>query len=141
MNLIPDRYQHAAKAVVPAVAAVALLVVQLVNALAPGLPDGFAPIASVVVGVASFVGVYLVPNLQKILDADPVDDVAEPAVAPAQIVMSSPATVSTPADPDQPAAGVPPSDEPGDTAPDLEGADDLTAADDGTDVTHDGSLG
>ncbi len=153
MNLIPDRFQHAAKGVVAAIGGVAALVLQLVGALAPGLPDAVVPVASAVVAVATFVGVYLVPNLQRILDADPVDDVGEPAAAPAQVVTSAPATMSTPADPDQPAAGVPPSDGTGvitdpdvanpspDFTPEVDGADDLTAADDGPVVTHDGSLG
>jgi hypothetical protein len=131
VNLIPDKLQHAAKAVVAGIGAFAALVLQFL----PGLPDPLQAKLTGVVAVATFVAVYLVPNLEKILDADPVDDVAaSDADAPARIVTSTPATMSTPADPDQPAAGVPPATE-------LDGADDLTAADDGTDVTHDGSLG
>ncbi|GMA26218.1 hypothetical protein GCM10025864_39770 [Luteimicrobium album] len=74
MNLIPDKLQHAAKAVVAALGAVVAVLLQVV----PSLPDEWQAGLTGVVAVLTAIATYWVPNLQRILNEDP-DDSA-PAV-------------------------------------------------------------
>ena len=66
MNLIPDRFQHAAKTVVAVLGALAVLAAQVL----PSLPDNWQTIVSGALAVLTALGVYHVPNVETVGDED-----------------------------------------------------------------------
>jgi len=127
VNLIPDKLQPYAKAVVAFIGGLATFVVTAI----PALPDDWQKPLGGFLALATAAATYWIPNIEKLIDDDPVNET----------------TAAEPDATDEPTDGTGVITDPGvenpspDFTPDVDGADDLTAADDGTDVTHDGSVG